>query len=265
MMVTGRAMIGSATGIECRVRRPAWWRRTGTREGSVRVLVVEDSERLRASLVEGLSGSGYAIDAAPDGREGLARARAIDYDAVVLDVMLPEVDGLTVLRTMRETGRTMPVLLLTARDRVEQRVEGLRLGADDYLVKPFALDELIARIEALCRRSRGHAANEVRVGAVRLDIAGKRFLVGDAAVSLTPREHAILELLMLQAGRVLSRAEIEEHVYDADRQVWSNAVDSAIAAIRRKLSAHGVRGMVRTRRGLGYVVEPERSGIAGPG
>jgi len=228
-------------------------RRTGGL--GVRLLVVEDSARLRESLADGLSAAGYAVDAAKDGREGLACARAVEYDAIVLDVMLPEMDGLSLLQRLRETGRDTPVLMLTARDRVEHRVEGLRAGADDYLVKPFAFEELLARLEALCRRSCGRAANEVRIGDLRLDLAGRVFSVGPERLDLAPREYAVLELLVLNAGRVLSRAEIEEHVYDAERQVWSNAVDSAVAAIRRKLGESGLRDVVRTRRGIGYCVE----------
>jgi two-component system OmpR family response regulator/two-component system response regulator QseB len=147
-----------------------------------------------------------------------------------------------------------PVLILSARDRVQQRVEGLRAGADDYLVKPFDFGELLARVEALCRRSRGLPANTVRVAGVELDLAAKRFSASGREITLTPREHAVLEYLFLNAGRTVSRPELEEHVYAADRQVWSNAVDSAIAAIRRKLADHGVHDLIRTRRRLGYLV-----------
>lgn len=231
----------------------------------MRLLVVEDSRRLRESLADGLRAAGYAVDAAADGRQGLIHARTTDYDAVVLDLNLPELDGITLLRRLREDGRepdpggarsrgATPVIILSARDRVEQRVEGLRAGADDYLVKPFAFDELLARLEALCRRSRGLPAATRRIGSVELDLGARRFTVGGREVPLPPREYAVLEFLFLSAGRVVSRAELEEHVYPEDRQVWSNAVDSAVASIRRRLHDAGVADLIQTRRGRGYLV-----------
>lgn len=220
----------------------------------MRLLVVEDSPKLRDYVVDGLTAAGYSVDAVADGRQGLIYARATDYDAVVLDVMLPERDGLSLLREFRKTGGTTPVLIISARDRVEQRVEGLRTGADDYLIKPFDFGELLARIEALCRRARGVTRNDIRIAGVTLDFSAKRFLVANQEIDLAPREYAVLEYLFLNAGRVVSRAEMEEHVYAADRQVWSNTVDSAIAAIRRKLAASGVEDLVQTRRGQGYII-----------
>ncbi|USN97894.1 MAG: response regulator transcription factor [Phycisphaeraceae bacterium] len=220
----------------------------------MRVLIVEDTRRLRESLVDGLTAAGYAVDAVGDGREGLIHARTTEYDLVVLDIMLPELDGISLLGRLRAAGNTTPVLVLSARDRVEQRVEGLRAGADDYLVKPFSFDELLARIEALTRRARGSASNVVGVGGVTLDLAARRFSVGDSPLELSPREYAVLEYLMMNAGRTLSRGEIEEHVYAEDRQVWSNAIDSAVAALRKKLAERGVHDLIETRRGLGYLV-----------
>ncbi len=223
----------------------------------MRVLVVEDSSRLRESLVEGLGLAGYAVDAAGDGPEGLASARAVEYDAIVLDVMLPGFDGLEFLRRLRGAGHETPVLILSARDRVAHRVEGLRLGADDYLVKPFAFEELLARLESLCRRAHRRGRNEICVGAVRLDLGAKTFSVEGRPLGLTPREYAIIEFLFLNLGAVVSRSRLEEHVYAGDRQVWSNAIDSAVAAIRRKLADVGLRDLIRTRRGSGYIVETE--------
>jgi DNA-binding response OmpR family regulator len=228
----------------------------------MRLLIVEDSRRLRESLSDGLRAAGYAVDAVADGRAGLIHARTTEYDLIVLDVMLPELDGVNVLRQYRAAKGTSPVLILSARDRVEQRVEALRAGADDYLVKPFAFDELLARAEALCRRSRGAVSNTIKVGGAELDLAAKRVVSRRGGVDLTPREYAVVEYLMLNAGRTVSRAELEEHVYGADQQVWSNAVDSAIAAIRRKLSAAGVRGLIETRRRQGYLISD--SGAARP-
>lgn len=229
----------------------------------MRLLVVEDSRRLRESLADGLRAAGYAVDTAADGRQGLIHARTTDYDAVVLDLNLPELDGITLLRRLRESAHdparpasrgATPVLILSARDRVEQRVEGLRAGADDYLVKPFAFDELLARLEALCRRSRGLPAGTRRIASVELDLAARRFTVAGREVPLPPREYAVLEFLFLSAGRVVSRAELEEHVYPEDRQVWSNAVDSSVASIRRRLADAGVTDLIETRRGRGYLV-----------
>ncbi len=247
----------------------------------MRLLVVEDSRRLRDSLADGLRSAGYAVDAVADGRQGLIHARATEYDAIILDLMLPELDGLGVLRRLREVmpGRdatrpgsggagapargATPVLILSARDRVEQRVEGLRAGADDYLVKPFAFDELLARVEALCRRSRGMTANATTIGGVKLDLAAKRFSISGREVPLPPREYAVLEYLFLNPGRVVSRSELEEHIYADDHQVWSNSVDSAIAAIRRKLSDAGATDLIETRRGRGYLVAARTEGAGG--
>lgn len=229
----------------------------------MRVLVIEDSVRLRESLSDGLRGAGYAVDAAADGRQGLVFARTTDYDLIVLDLMLPELDGLSVLRRLRAAGGESPVLILSAKDRIEHRVEGLRCGADDYLVKPFAFDELLARTEALCRRSCGVRSNVLRFGAVTLDLGAKRFSVAGEDVALPPREYAVLEYLCLHAGRAVSRLELEEHVYADTRRVWSNSVDSAIASIRRRLSEAGVREFIETRRGVGYMVaRHEREPVA---
>lgn len=231
----------------------------------MRLLIVEDSQRLRDYLAEGLTAVGYAVDSARDGRQGLIHARTTEYDAIILDLMLPELDGLSLLEQLRQAGGTTPVLVVSARDRVDQRVEGLRKGADDYLVKPFEFDELLARVEALTRRSRGVATNQLTISGVTLDLAGRRFLAGARELELAPREYAVLEYLFLSTGRVVSRAELEEHVYPEDRQVWSNAIDSAISAIRRRLSACGVEGLVQTRRGRGYVVSApqDTAGAAG--
>ncbi|MCA9295359.1 MAG: response regulator transcription factor [Phycisphaerales bacterium] len=230
----------------------------------MRVLIVEDSIRLRTSLTDGLAAAGYAVDAIDNGRDGLAYARATSYDVIILDLMLPEMDGLSMLRAFREARGITPVIVLSARDRVEHRIEGLRAGADDYLVKPFAFDELLARLEALSRRSHGITENNVCIDGVELDLGAKCFRYNGDVLELTPREFAILEYLFVNAGRTVSRPDIEEHVYAADRQVWSNAVDSAIAAIRRKLSTYGIDCLIHTRRGLGYIVDQPRDAAGTP-
>ncbi len=228
----------------------------------MRLLVVEDSARLRDSLADGLTAAGFAVDTAPNGRDGLLSARATSYDAIVLDLMLPEVDGLTVLRTLRSEHRSTPILILSANDRIAHRVEGLSAGADDYLVKPFSFDELLARLRALIRRSRGLAARLLLIPPIELDLDAKSVLIGATTIDFPPREYALLEYLCLHAGRVVPRSELEEHIYASDKQVWSNAVDSAVAAIRRRLTPHASADFILTRRGIGYLIpkpEPKRS------
>ncbi|MCA9280511.1 MAG: response regulator transcription factor [Phycisphaeraceae bacterium] len=224
----------------------------------MRILIVEDSQRLRDSLSDGLRSAGYAVDAVGDGRQGLIYARATDYDLIILDMMLPVMDGLTVLNEYRSAHGQSPVLILSARDRVEHRVEGLRGGADDYLVKPFDFDELLARVEALCRRAKGREANTIEIRGVTLDLASQTIRYEDEELVLAPREFSMLRYLMINAGRTISRMELEEHVYDSNRQVWSNAVDSSIAAIRRVLREARAPNLIRTRRGMGYQIDTEQ-------
>ena len=219
----------------------------------MRVLFVEDSESLRRSVSRALRHSGYAVDLAGDGEEGLAAAELNDYDVLVLDIMLPKLDGLTVLRQLRAGGKTTHVLMLTARDTVADRVEGLRQGADDYLVKPFALDELLARVAALCRRAYGAKASALRIGPLDLDFAARRVQRGGADVELTAREWRLLEYLARRRGQVVPRMEIEAHIYDEFVEPMSNVVDAAVYALRRKIGPD----LIRTRRGLGYVLEAE--------
>ncbi|MBK7403874.1 MAG: response regulator transcription factor [Phycisphaerales bacterium] len=221
---------------------------------TMRILVVEDSEVLRESLVDGLTQAGHAVDAVADGRQAMIHAQTTDYDLVVLDLMIPEIDGLTVLRQLRAKRWDAHVLILSARDRIEQRVEGLRAGADDYLVKPFAFAELLARVETLGRRAHGRKTSELDVGAFTLDLAARTVTVGEVRVDLTPREFAVLSCLTLQAGRPVRRAKIEETVYDEASAVWSNAIDSLVSSIRRKLAAAGCTRAIVTRRGVGYEV-----------
>lgn len=219
----------------------------------MRILFVEDSESLRRSVRRALRHAGFAVDTAADGEEGLAALDVNDYDALVLDVMLPKLDGLTLLRRLRAAGKTTHVLLLTARDTVADRVEGLRLGADDYLVKPFALAELLARVEALCRRAYGAKSCALRIGLLELDFSARLLRREGVDVELTAREWRLLEYLALRRGQIVPRAEIEAHIYDELVEPMSNVVDSAVCALRRKIGAE----LIRTRRGLGYVMEAE--------
>lgn len=220
----------------------------------MRILLVEDSPRLQRSIGAGLRRSGYAVDVAGDGEEGLWRALSDDYDVIVLDLMLPKLDGLSVLDRLRRQGKDTHVLALTARDTVEDRVRGLRLGADDYLVKPFAFDELLARIQALVRRRHGQKNPRIEIGQLALDTSARTVSVAGRHISLTPREYALLEYLALRRGELVSRTQIEQHIYDDNAEPMSNVVDSTICALRRKLDAAGGTSLIQTRRGLGYVV-----------
>jgi DNA-binding response OmpR family regulator len=218
----------------------------------MRVLVVEDSARLQRALGAALRKSGYAVDLAGDGAEGLWLAVSYDYDVIILDIMLPQRDGLSVLAELRRQKRNSHVLLLTARDTVPDRVQGLQAGADDYLVKPFALDELLARVQALCRRAYGTKHPCLTVADLEVDPQARRVQRAGKPVELTAREYLLLEYLVRRQGQVVSRSEIEEHIYDGQVDPMSNVVDSAVCGLRKKL---GPAPLIHTRRGLGYVLE----------
>lgn len=221
----------------------------------MRILVVEDSERLRRTLKSALVRSGYAVDEAADGEEGLWLARENRYDALVLDVMLPLRDGLSVLAELRKAGIETHVLLLTARDTVADRVQGLRAGADDYLVKPFALEELLARIGASVRRTYGTKNTRLHIGDLEIDTLARTARRTGGPIDLTAREYSLLEYMARRKGEVVTRTEIEETLYAGEVELMSNAVDSAICSLRRKLGAGGAPPLVHTRRGLGYTLD----------
>jgi DNA-binding response OmpR family regulator len=218
-----------------------------------RILFVEDSQILLRTVRRALRHAGFAVDIAADGEEGLAAAELNNYDVLVLDIMLPKLDGLALLRRLRAAGNTTHVLLLTARDTVADRVEGLRQGADDYLVKPFALAELLERVRVLCRRAYGNKSGTLRIGSLELDFSARRLLRDGTEVELTAREWRLLEYLALRRGEVVPRSEIEAHIYDELVEPMSNVVDTAVYNLRRKIGAN----FIRTRRGLGYVLEAE--------
>jgi DNA-binding response OmpR family regulator len=222
----------------------------------MRVLLVEDSVRLQRTIASALKRSGYAVDCASDGEEGLWLAESNSYDVIILDVMLPKRDGLAVLKQLREKGRKDHVLLLTARDTVSDRVDGLRRGADDYLVKPFALEELLARVEALCRRTYGDKETVLTIGDLRVDTLARQVTRDAQPVDLTAREYNLLEYLARRRGQVVSRTDIEEHIYDGQVDPMSNVVDSAICVLRRKLAVGSGAALIHTRRGQGYVLSP---------
>jgi DNA-binding response OmpR family regulator len=220
----------------------------------MRVLLVEDSDRLRTSLATALRKSGYALDLSSDGEEGLFLATHNAYDVIVLDIMLPKLDGLAVLARLREKGAAVHVLLLTAKDTVEDRVTGLRAGADDYLVKPFALDELLARVEALARRSYGVKDPVLRIGELEIDPARRTASRGGDLIDLRPQEFSLLHYLALRRGQVVTRAEIEGHIYDELAEPMSNVVESAVYRLRRKIDPPAGPSLIETRRGIGYVL-----------
>lgn len=220
----------------------------------MRILIVEDSAVLRDSLAQGLREAGYAVDAVADGNRGLIHAQTTDYDVVVLDWMLPEMDGLAVLSTMRAKKVAAAVLMLTARDAIDDRVLGLTTGADDYLVKPFAFKELLARVKALGRRRHGERSPIITIGPLTIDSSAKAARVGTRKLSLAPREFALLEYLALRHDRPVPRAELEEHLYDDRSQVFSNAIDAAVYSLRAALQAAGCPPLIHTRRKLGYVL-----------
>jgi len=222
----------------------------------MRVLVVEDSEKLRRALQYGLRKAGFVVDVTGDGEEGLWYAESNEYDVVVLDLMLPGLDGLSVLKRMRDGGRQTPVLLLTVKSDVPDRVAGLRAGADDYLTKPFAFDELVARVEALVRRQYGKKSTRLQVGGLILDTAARTASHGDKVIDLSPRDYRLLELLTLRQGEVVTRTEIEGHIYDDNSELFSNAVESGISNLRKKLEAAGLDPLIQTRRGMGYILQP---------
>lgn len=216
----------------------------------MRILVIEDEPDLLASLARSLRDEGYAVDTAADGEEGLFNAKSIDYDAIILDVMLPRLDGWQVLSQLRKTKRT-PVLMLTARDTARDRVRGLDAGADDYVVKPFDLEELVARLRALIRRTTGHATPRIEVGAVALNTAARTVTLAGRNVSLTPREYCLLEFLALHRGEVVTRTTLYEHLFDENEITLSNLLDVHVSNLRRKLGAD----FITTRRGHGYCIE----------
>ena len=214
----------------------------------MRVLVVEDEPNLTRQLKAALEGAGYAVDTASDGEDGHYLGSTENYDAVILDLGLPEIDGLTVLDRWRKEGKTTPVLVLTARDSWSDKVAGLDAGADDYLAKPFQTEELIARLRALIRRAAGQATSELTAGGVRLDGRSGRVTLNGEPVKLTAQEFKLLSYLMHHKGKVVSRTELIEHIYDQDFDRDSNTIEVFITRIRKKLGAD----LIMTTRGLGY-------------
>jgi two-component system OmpR family response regulator len=216
----------------------------------MRVLVVEDEPALLSVVAQALREAGYAVDEAADGEIGLYKATAWDYDAIVLDVMMPKRDGWSVLKSLRKSHKT-PVLFLTARDTVDDKIRGLDVGADDYMVKPFDLNELLARVRALIRRSAGQPSPMIEIGDVSIDTGAKRVTLTGQLVVLTAREYAIVELLARNRGRVVTRTQIYEHIFDENDDSLSNVVEVHVMNVRKKLG----KDFIETRRGQGYTID----------
>ena len=219
----------------------------------MRILVVEDDKDLNRQISDALGDAGYVVDKAFDGEEGHFLGDTEPYDAVVLDIGLPQMDGISVVEKWRRDGRKMPVLMLTARDRWSDKVSGIDAGADDYVAKPFHMEELLARLRALVRRAAGHASNEITAGPVRLDVKAGKVTVDGQAIKLTSHELRLLSYLMHHKGKVVSRTELTEHLYDQDFDRDSNTIEVFVGRLRKKVPAE----LIETVRGLGYrIVEP---------
>ncbi len=216
----------------------------------MRILVVEDEPRLLRNLAKALREEGYAVDTAANGDDGLFKAETYNYNAIILDIMLPELDGWELLARLRKEKKT-PVLMLTALDAHKDRVRGLDGGADDYLIKPFDLDELLARVRALIRRAAGQSQSSFQIGNVHVDTRSRAVSLAGQPVTLTAREYAILEYLALHRGKVVSRTDLYEHLFDESDDTLSNLVDVHIFSIRKKLGPE----LIATRRGQGYCIE----------
>jgi DNA-binding response OmpR family regulator len=220
----------------------------------MRLLLIEDYRPLRQSLMKGLHEAGFAVDATGDGKEGLWYAMGNEYDVIILDLMLPGMNGLEILKKIRSQGRKACVLILTAKDTVQDRVTGLDLGADDYLVKPFAFDELLARVRALLRRNYQEKNPNVEIDDLRIDLASQRVWRGQEEIPLTPREYALLEYLAMRAGQTVSRSDIWEHLYEFNSSASSNVVDVYVGYLRKKIERTDRPVLIHTARGRGYIL-----------
>lgn len=220
----------------------------------MRILLVEDEKRLSHYIKKGLEEQGYAVDQTYDGEEGLYLAKEEAYDVIILDVMLPKMNGMDVCRNLRKDNRNMPVIMLTARSETEDKIEGLDCGADDYLTKPFVFDELRARIHAVLRRSYKQASNSLSVADLEVDPSKHTAKRGGREIKLTPKEFSILELLLLKKNSVVTRTQITEHVWDYNFESMSNVVDVFMAALRRKVDKGYKTKLIQTVHGVGYLI-----------
>jgi DNA-binding response OmpR family regulator len=220
----------------------------------MRILLVEDYLPLQKSLAKGLREADFAVDATGDGQEGLWYAESNDYDVIILDIMLPKLDGLSVLKKLRAKNKNTHVLILTAKDTVEDRIKGLDSGADDYLVKPFAFAELLARVRALIRRRYEHKSPDIKIEDLRIDTAVKRVWRGEEEIILTSREYMLLEYLARRSGEVVPRTDIWEHIYEFKSEASSNVVDVYVGYLRKKIDKDTKSPLLRTIRGQGYIL-----------
>ncbi len=225
----------------------------------MRLLVIEDDVTLRVSLAEALEKDGFAVEQAADGKEGLYFAEEYPIDLAIIDLGLPEVSGLEIIRKARAAGKTYPILILTARDRWEDKVDGLSSGADDYVVKPFRYEEVSARVNALLRRSGGWATSQLEAGPVSLDMGRQELQVNGEAIDLTGFEYKIIEYLMVRAGQVISKAELTDRLYNQDFERDSNVIEVFIGRLRKKLDPDNAIKPIETLRGRGYRFALERS------
>ena len=224
----------------------------------MRLLIIEDDNTLRESLAAKLTESGFAVEQAADGKEGLYFALEYPIDLAIIDLGLPEMSGLEIIREVRKQGKSFPILILTARDRWEDKVDGLDAGADDYVVKPFQFEEVIARVNALVRRSGGWASSEMIAGPVSLDLSRQELKVNDAPIELTSFEYKIIEYLMVRAGQVISKTELTERLYDQDFERDSNVIEVFVGRLRKKLDPDNTIKPIETLRGRGYRFNLER-------
>jgi len=221
----------------------------------MRILVVEDEKEMAGYLKKGLEQSSFAVDLAYDGTDGLHMATHEDYDLVILDIMLPELDGKTILKQIRHIGIRTPVIFLTAKDGALDEIDGLNIGADDYVVKPFSFSKLIARIRACLRRNRGEGYSILRVSDLTLDPISRKVFKGNATIALQPVEFSLLEYLMQNTGKVLTRTMISEHVWDTNFESFSNVVDVHISKLRNKIDRDSHKKLIHTVRKVGYIIE----------
>jgi len=220
----------------------------------MKILIIEDSERLRRSLSRGFSELGYSVDSAADGRAGLNYARSFEYEVIVLDIMLPVMDGISVLKALRDARVQSNIIILSAKDQIEDRIKGLNLGADDYVCKPFSFDELHARVLTLIRRGHLLKSNIIAVKNLTVDIQLKQVSVLDNIVQLTPLEYSLLVKLAINLNKVISSRRLAENLYDSDLSISKNSIEVHISSIRKKLKAAGVENIIETRRSFGYVI-----------
>ncbi len=221
----------------------------------MKVLLVEDSERLQRSLVTGLHKSGFSVDQAFDGKQALEFVASNQYEVIILDLMLPKIDGLTVLTSIRRQGNNVHILILSANDQTEDRIRGLDLGADDYLVKPFAFDELVSRLRALSRRSNGTKNPLIEIDGVKIHSVSRYVYFDGKEVPFTPHEYNIFEFMARRRGRVFSQEQLIEYIYDACSYVTRNALEAHISGLRKRLASVNAPPLIKTRRGFGYLIE----------